>query len=118
MGVLGLKGTVLACGDDQGNVKWQTRLPEAGQFWATPVIAGDYLYAFAMDGKCFTVKLGEKGEVVATSELGEGVFGITCDREQRHVCPIGGWALEDLPISLLDHAIERKAKERYPSHLP
>ena len=75
VGVLGLKGTVLACGDDQGNVKWQTRLPEAGQFWATPVIAGDYLYAFAMDGKCFTVKLGEKVEVVATSELGEGVLG-------------------------------------------
>lgn len=75
-GLIGLNRSILVCGDDKGELKWQARLPDAGQFWATPVVAGSHLYAFAMDGKCFTVKLGESsGEVVAVSELGEGVLG-------------------------------------------
>ncbi len=76
IGVLGLNRTVLVCCDDQGEMKWQARLPDAGQFWATPVVAGQHMYAFAMNGKCFTIQLSDtSGEVVATSELGEDVLG-------------------------------------------
>ncbi len=75
-GVLGLNRSVLACCDNAGELKWQARLPDAGQFWATPVIAGDYLYAFAMSGKCFIVQLSETGgEVIAECELGAEVLG-------------------------------------------
>jgi outer membrane protein assembly factor BamB len=75
-GVLGLNRSVLACCDQQGELLWQARLPDAGQFWATPVIAGDYMYAFALSGKCFIVHLSETaGEVQGEYELGEEVLG-------------------------------------------
>lgn len=76
VGVLGLNRSVLACCDEQGELKWQARLPDAGQFWATPVIAGDYMYAFALSGKCFIVRLSDTaGEVEGEYELGEEVLG-------------------------------------------
>ncbi len=75
-GLLGLNRSVLACCDEQGELSWQARLPDAGQFWATPVVAGDYLYAFALSGKCFIVRLGKtEGTVIAECELGEEVLG-------------------------------------------
>ncbi|MCU0876924.1 MAG: PQQ-binding-like beta-propeller repeat protein [Pirellulaceae bacterium] len=66
---------VLACGDEKtGDVEWQVRLK--GTFWATPVIAGEHLYAVNKDGQCFVVKLGgEKGEIVHTAEMGEPFYG-------------------------------------------
>ncbi len=76
VGVLGLNRSVLVCCDEAGDLKWQARLPDAGQFWATPVIAGNLMYAFALSGKCFVVKLDESGgEVIAECELGEEVLG-------------------------------------------
>lgn len=75
-GVIGLNRSILVCCDDEGERIWNARLEDAGQIWATPVVAGDYLYAFSMDGKCFTVQLGqEKAEVVSVSELGTEVLG-------------------------------------------
>lgn len=75
-GLVGLNRSILVCCDEKGERKWNTRLEDAGQFWATPVVAGDHLYAFAMDGKCFTIKLGDgEAEVVAISELGVEVLG-------------------------------------------
>ncbi|MEZ6133551.1 MAG: PQQ-binding-like beta-propeller repeat protein [Pirellulaceae bacterium] len=76
LGVLTLNRSVLVCCDEQGELKWQTRLPDAGQFWATPVIAGETMYAFALNGKCFVVKLSEEGgEVLEECELGAEVLG-------------------------------------------
>lgn len=76
LGVIGLNRSVLVCCKDGGDLRWQARLPDAGQFWSTPVIAGDYLYGFAMDGTCFVVKLSEQeGEVVGQYKLGEEVLG-------------------------------------------
>jgi outer membrane protein assembly factor BamB len=76
IGVLGLNRSVLVCCNDDGELQWQARLPDAGQFWATPVVVGDRLYAFAMSGKCFTVKLSkEAGEVIEECELGAEVLG-------------------------------------------
>jgi len=76
LGIIGLNRSILVCVDNEGERLWNARLKDAGQFWATPIVAGEYLYAFAMDGKCFTVKLGESSaEVVAESELGTEVLG-------------------------------------------
>ena len=76
LGVIGLNRSVLVCCKDGGELRWQARLPDAGQFWSTPVIAGDYLYGFAMDGTCFVVKLSEDtGELVGEYKLGEEVLG-------------------------------------------
>lgn len=75
-GLIGLNRSVLVCCGNDGERAWNTRLKDAGQIWATPVIAGDYMYAFAMNGKCFTIKVSqESAEVVSESELGSEVLG-------------------------------------------
>lgn len=67
------RAPVLVCASaESGEVSWQLRLK--GAFWATPVIAGEHLYALNSDGACLVVKLGDKkGEIVATNEFGEGL---------------------------------------------
>jgi len=69
--------TVLASADlFSGELKWQARLPDAKSIWSTPVVAGNNLYIFTEDGKCFVVNLGdEKGDIVETNDLGESVLG-------------------------------------------
>lgn len=75
-GVIGLNRSVLVCCDDQGKRRWNARLEDAGQIWATPVVAGNRLYIFSMTGKCFTVEFDEsKATVLAESELGTEVLG-------------------------------------------
>jgi outer membrane protein assembly factor BamB len=69
---------VLIAGDEKtGQLAWQLRLK--GTFWATPLLAGDHLYALNHEGNCFVVQLGSddqssKGEIVHTAELGEAVY--------------------------------------------
>lgn len=71
--VYALQGSVLACGRDaDGEVLWQRRLK--GTFWATPVIAGEHAYCLNQDGQCLVVNLGDKGDLVATNEIGEAVL--------------------------------------------
>lgn len=72
-----VNGSVLLCGEAAtGKVEWQTRLPEAGSIWATPVVGKTHLYLFTEDGKCFVVETtGEPGKIAATNSLGEGVLG-------------------------------------------
>jgi outer membrane protein assembly factor BamB len=66
---------VLLCGDAAtGEVKWKLRLK--GQFWATPVVAGEHLYIFNQDGLAQVVQLGDtSGEIVSRGEFGEPIFG-------------------------------------------
>ena len=66
---------VLLCGDAAtGDVKWKLRLK--GQFWATPIIAGDYLYTFNQEGLGQVVRLDEGGgEIVSRGSFGEAIFG-------------------------------------------
>jgi outer membrane protein assembly factor BamB len=65
---------VLVCGDAaSGEVLWQLRLE--GRCWATPIITGERLYAFNSDGKAFVVALGEKGEIIGTSQSGQVIDG-------------------------------------------
>lgn len=74
--VLAIKGSVLSAVDFNGKQLWQIRLGEIGQVWSSPLVAGNKLVVFGMNGKCVTVDLsGAQGKVIATSELGEDVLG-------------------------------------------
>lgn len=69
--------TILVCGDVYtGKVQWQLRLPDAKQIWSSPVIAGDRLFLFSMEGLCYVVALdGEEGKIVQTSKIEDEVLG-------------------------------------------
>jgi outer membrane protein assembly factor BamB len=69
--------TVLVCGDlFTGKVLWQLRIPDANQIWSSPVIAGNRLYLFSMDGTCAVISLdGQEGKVEKTNKLGDEVLG-------------------------------------------
>ncbi len=69
--------TILVCGDVYtGKVLWQLRLPDAKQIWSSPVVAGDRLYLFSMEGLCFVVALdGEEGKIVQTNKIDDEVLG-------------------------------------------
>jgi len=68
------RASVLACADlAKGEVQWQTRV--VGHFWATPLAAGNRLYAANSDGLLQTVTLGEKGEKTSEYNLGEVIQG-------------------------------------------
>jgi outer membrane protein assembly factor BamB len=70
--------TVLVCGDAKtGDVLWQTRLA-SGQYWATPIIAGEHLYAISYEGQAQVVKLPKgdgTAEIVGRSNFGEQILG-------------------------------------------
>jgi outer membrane protein assembly factor BamB len=76
-GVYMVNRSVLVRGDAvSGELSWQLRLPDAGTIWSSPVIAGNRLYLFTDNGRCFVVELGDKeGKIIETNELGEPVFG-------------------------------------------
>ena len=64
----------LTCADAaSGKVLWRLRL--AGKFWATPTVAGDYIYCANDQGLVQVVKLGEQGELAAENDLGEPILG-------------------------------------------
>ncbi len=74
--VYGVNRSVLVCCDHTGEMKWQIRLEVSGSVWATPVIAGNYLYSIDQEGNCSTVQLdGAEGKLIATSKLGAAVLG-------------------------------------------
>jgi outer membrane protein assembly factor BamB len=72
-----VKSSVLTqASTETGKDEWKLRLADAGSVWATPVICGDRAYIFGDSGRCFVVKIGgEKGELLATNELGDAVLG-------------------------------------------
>lgn len=76
LGIVGLNRSVVVCCDFKGELRWQTRLGEAGQFWSTPLVAGNRMFAADSKGRCFIVDLQQdKGEVVSVCELGAEVLG-------------------------------------------
>jgi hypothetical protein len=73
-------------------------LPDAGQFWATPLVVGRRLYAFASSGKCFIVDLTETGgEVVGQSDLGTEVLGSpAADQDALYVRSVDAlWKIQE-----------------------
>jgi outer membrane protein assembly factor BamB len=64
---------ILICADRaEADVLWQLRLK--GPIWATPVVVDGHLYAVNHDGLVQVVRLGEKGEVVATNQIDPDVL--------------------------------------------
>ena len=60
--------SILNCGDAaNGERLWQLRLK--GPIWASPVLADGRLYCVNRDGLVQVVQLGEKGEVIGTSQI-------------------------------------------------
>jgi outer membrane protein assembly factor BamB len=70
------RGGILKCGDAATGEEIWDPVRLGGTHWATPVIAGDYLYCINYDGQTKVVALGgEQGKVVATNEFGESIQG-------------------------------------------
>jgi outer membrane protein assembly factor BamB len=74
--VYALRGSVVTCGDSEnGKVLWQQRI-KGGSFWATPVLAGGYLYVANDAGLMQVLDVsGKQGKVVSENDLGDPVFG-------------------------------------------
>ncbi len=72
--VYALAGSILHSASlESGDIEWRLRLE--GPFSATPVIAGNHLYAINEKGLAQVVALGgESGEIVATSDFGETIL--------------------------------------------
>lgn len=70
------RGSVLVAGSiSDGSVLWQARLGKLSNVWATPVMTGTGIYIVGSDGQVVVVQdQGDKGEVVAKSNLGESVL--------------------------------------------
>jgi outer membrane protein assembly factor BamB len=66
---------VLTCADTAGGrILWRTRLD--GEFWGTPIVAGNRLYAISQKGKSQVVQFsadGTPGKIVGTGQL-DGVI--------------------------------------------
>jgi outer membrane protein assembly factor BamB len=62
---------VLNCADaENGEVLWQLRLE--GDIWASPVVAGNRLYALSQDGTAQVVQLSDaEGQLLAKNMVGE-----------------------------------------------
>lgn len=63
-------GIISAREPKSGDILWQKRA--GGSFAASPIYAGGYIYAFNVEGEIFTIKPGEKYELVAETTLGDG----------------------------------------------
>ncbi|MBN1911131.1 MAG: PQQ-binding-like beta-propeller repeat protein [Pirellulales bacterium] len=85
---------ILVCGDlDSGKVLWQLRMK--GDFWSTPVAAGDRLYAANDKGLVHVVALGKKGKLLRTCDFGEKILatpavvdGALYLRSDKYLCKI------------------------------
>lgn len=98
LGLFSLNRSVLACGDFSGQMKWQLRLPDAGQFWATPLVAGERMAAFASNGKCFLIDLlNDGGRIVSECDLGSEVLGSPAgDRHALYVRSVDAlWKIQN-----------------------
>jgi outer membrane protein assembly factor BamB len=70
--LLGDQG-VLSCLEDTGKQRWKLRL--AGNFSASPLLAGGLLYCTNEQGMTFVVQPGDgKGQILARNPLGEATF--------------------------------------------
>jgi outer membrane protein assembly factor BamB len=67
-------GVLVCASQADGQALWRVRL--SGEFWGTPALAGNRLYAIAQNGGCQVVEIsadGSKGEIVGQGQL-DGTF--------------------------------------------
>jgi outer membrane protein assembly factor BamB len=73
--VYSLRGSVVVCGNaGDGSVLWQQRI-KGRRYWATPVLAGNYLYLADDAGLVQVLDIRGKGKVVSENDLGDPVLG-------------------------------------------
>jgi len=69
------EGILFCVEAEGGGVVYEERLPRAGQFYASPVLADGKLYYTTRGGRTYVVAAKPKFELLATNELGRvGVF--------------------------------------------
>ena len=71
--VLNRAGVLTAAELTTGTQLWQSRV--GGQYWASPVAAGNHLYCFDADGVARVVDLSAEGKVVHTCDFAEPILG-------------------------------------------
>jgi outer membrane protein assembly factor BamB len=54
-----------------GKILYEERLPRAGQFYASPLLAGGKIYYLTRNGQAFVVAARPKFELLATNDLGD-----------------------------------------------
>ena len=71
--VYALAKNILSCSDAKtGTQQWKLRL--AGDYWSTPVLAGDRMYCVNLDGVTHVVDVsGAKGKIISKPDIGETV---------------------------------------------
>jgi outer membrane protein assembly factor BamB len=75
--IVGDQGEVEAIDPKSGKTLWKGELPRSrAKFYASPLIAGDRLYAAREDGKLFVASIAdERFELLAESDMGQPVIG-------------------------------------------
>jgi outer membrane protein assembly factor BamB len=68
--VLSDSGTLSALDPKTGKIRWQKKL--RANFYASPLLIGGKLYCKSRSGEMFVAKVGEKFELLATSDLNPG----------------------------------------------
>ena len=71
------RGEVACIDPATGETVWESRLPKhRANFYASPLVAGDKLYAAREDGTVFVANIaGNKLDVLAENEMGESIIG-------------------------------------------
>ena len=71
------RGEVACIDPATGDTVWESRLPKhRSNFYASPLVAGDKLYAAREDGTVFVANIADnKLEVLAENEMGETIIG-------------------------------------------
>jgi len=86
---------VLTCADAAtGQIWWRERI--GGNFFASPVIAGDVLYCVSRDGQVVTIQAADTYQPIARTDLGEPTHatpafagGVIYLRTERHLIRVG-----------------------------
>jgi outer membrane protein assembly factor BamB len=65
-------GVAAALDSETGNILWQQRLQ--GDFSASPVLVGNFIYVSSEQGKTYVFRASDKFELVAVNDLKEPIF--------------------------------------------
>jgi outer membrane protein assembly factor BamB len=69
------RGGLVCLDPKSGETIWSAELPEGrASYYSSPVIANGVLYAAREDGMIFSVKVGEKFELLGENPMGERII--------------------------------------------
>ena len=68
--------SIVRCVDiETGRLEYESRVPGAGPFWASPWTDGKHLYALDANGNTHVIAAGDTLEVVAVNKLDQQAWG-------------------------------------------